>query len=126
MLRWRFIAGGITLARTACFLLLFTAAMLAPPVALAEDAAPEKAGPESPWVLLPIISSNPKLGTSLGALGAYLHYFDEGSQASMFGITAQYTSTGSTVGGAFANTSFGADHHRLVAFVAGICKGQRR
>ena len=32
---------------------------------------------ESPWLLIPTFSSNPKLGTSLGALGAYLHYFDQ-------------------------------------------------
>ena len=28
---------------------------------------------ESPWLILPILSLNPKLGTSPGALGAYLH-----------------------------------------------------
>lgn len=95
------------------------AAMLSPPVVLSEDATLENTGPRSPWLLLPIFSSNPKLGTSLGALGAYLYHFDEESQVSMFGVTAQYTSTASTVGGAFAKTSFGADHHRLTAFVGG-------
>ena len=113
------IACNVTFRRTAWLLLLCMAAMLSPPVALSEDASPEKAASRSPWLLLPIFSSNPKLGTSLGALGAYIHYFDEESQASMFGVTAQYTSTGSTVGGAFAKTSFGADRHRLIAFVGG-------
>lgn len=93
--------------------------MVAPPAALADEGPPEKASPESPWLLLPTFSSNPKLGTSLGALAAYLHYFDEASKPSIFGVTAQYTSTGSTVGGAFARTSFGADHHRLTAFAGG-------
>ena len=66
-----------------------------------------------------MLSSSPKLGTSFGVMGAYLHYFDERSQPSLFGATAQYTSTDSTIGGVFANTSFQADHHRAVAFVIG-------
>ncbi len=74
---------------------------------------------ESPWLLIPTFSSNPKLGTSLGALGAYLHYFDPKSQVSMFGISGQYTSTASTIAAAFAKTSFDADHQRLVVLVAG-------
>src|SRR3954464_7835836 len=32
---------------------------------------------KSPWLIAPIFSSNPKLGTTLGALAGYLHYFDE-------------------------------------------------
>jgi hypothetical protein len=74
---------------------------------------------ESPWLLIPTFSSNPKLGTALGALGAYLHYFDPQSQVSMFGISGQYTSTASTIAAAFAKTSFDADHQRLVVLVAG-------
>jgi hypothetical protein len=50
---------------------------------------------------------------------AYLHYFDEQSKVSMLGATIQYTTTNSQVGGVFANSSFGADHHRLAAFVGG-------
>ncbi len=84
--------------------------------AAATAAASEK---ESPWLVLPTLSSNPKLGTSLGALAAYLHYFDEKSQVSMFGASAQYTSTDSTVGALFAKTSFDEDHQRVIALVAG-------
>ncbi len=69
----------------------------------------------SPWLLTPVFSSNPKLGTSLGVLVGYLHYFDEKSRPSIFGISAQYTSTGSIVAGAFAKTSFDQDHQRLIA-----------
>ena len=47
-------------------------------------------------------------------MGAYLHTFDPDSQVSLFGLTYQYTSTHSTIAGAFARTSFGADHHRIV------------
>ncbi|AMY07979.1 hypothetical protein LuPra_01167 [Luteitalea pratensis] len=55
----------------------------------------------------------PEAGTSLGAMGAYLHKFDPVSRVSLFGVSYQYTSTHSTIASAFARASFGADHHRL-------------
>jgi hypothetical protein len=73
----------------------------------------------SPWLIAPIISSGPKLGTSLGALGAYLHKFDPVSSVSMFGVGGLYTSTYSKIGAVFARTYFGQDHHRLTAFAGG-------
>ena len=71
-------------------------------------------GRSSPWLLVPLVSSNPKLGTSVGALGAYVKVFDPGSRVSLIGVMYQYTSTKSNIGGAFARLSFGADHHRIV------------
>ena len=71
----------------------------------------------SPWLVVPVVSSSPKLGTSGGVLGAYLKQFDEDSRVSLFGVTYQYTSTESSIGGVFARTSFGADHHRVVVIV---------
>ena len=68
---------------------------------------------------MPVVSSNPKLGTAFGGMGAYLRQFDPDSQVSLLGLTYQYTSTHSTVAGAFARTSFGADHHRIIA-IAGF------
>jgi len=44
--------------------------------------------PESPWLLVPIFSANPKLGLSVGALAGYLHYFDEQSRPSIIGVNA--------------------------------------
>ena len=61
--------------------------------------------PRSPWLLVPVFSSSPKLGTSVGGLGAYLHVFDPESRVSLFGVKYQYTSTHSQVAGAFARTS---------------------
>jgi len=87
--------------------------------AAATEAVAEKREAESPWLVVPTFSSSPKLGTSLGALAGYLHYFDEKSQVSMFGVTGQYTSTGSTVASAFGKASFGEDHHRLTAGLVG-------
>jgi hypothetical protein len=84
-----------------------------------EPAANQKAEKRSsPWLLVPVVSSNPKLGTSFGAMGAYLRLFDPDSQVSLFGLTYQYTSTHSTIAAAFARTSFRADHHRITAVTA--------
>jgi hypothetical protein len=85
---------------------------------IAESEAEQKAK-ESPWMIVPTFSVSPKLGASLGALAGYLHYFDEKSQVSMFGVSAQYTSTGSMVGGAFGKTSFDEDRQRLVLMFFG-------
>jgi len=85
----------------------------------ASEKAEETAQKESPWLVIPTFSSNPKLGTSLGIMASYLHYFDEQSKVSMFAVNALYTSTDSAVGAAFAKTSFGADHHRAIVLAAG-------
>jgi len=75
--------------------------------------APAKAK-ESPWMLAPVFNSNPKLGTSLGALGGYIHYFDEKSRPSIFAVSVQYSTTDSVIAGAFGKTSFDEDHQRLI------------
>jgi hypothetical protein len=74
---------------------------------------------ESPWLLVPSLSSNPKLGTSVGGMGGYMHYFDPESRVSIFGLSAQYTSTDSLTAAVFAKMSFAADHQRLNVFAAG-------
>lgn len=92
------------------------------PVREASKGAPAQAEEkerESPWLLAPIVSVDPKLGASVGALAGYLHYFDEKSRVSMFGVSAQYTSTGSVVAGAFAKTSFDEDHDRITGGMFG-------
>ena len=78
---------------------------------------PKKA--PSPWVLLPTFSNNPKLGTSVGALAGYVRKFDAQSQVSIFGASAQYTSTDSATAVLFARTSFGADQHRITVLAVG-------
>jgi hypothetical protein len=79
------------------------------------EQAPKK---KSPWMLLPLVASSPKMGTSVGFLGSYLHYFDPKSQVSMFGLAYEYSSTKSQVGAVFARTSFAEDHQRLEGIVA--------
>lgn len=68
---------------------------------------------ESPWLIMPTLSANPKLGTSLGVLGGYLHKFDAQSRTSLFAIAAQHSTTDSNVAYAFARTSFLKDTHRI-------------
>ena len=65
-----------------------------------------------------MFSSSPKLGTAVGGLGAYMHSFDPESRVSLFGATYRYSSTHSQIFSAFARTSSGADHHRVVVITA--------
>jgi hypothetical protein len=69
----------------------------------------------SPWLLTPLVNSNPKLGTSVGALGAYVSKLHPQAPPSMFGVTGQYSTTDSYTLGAFARAFLGADEHRIVA-----------
>lgn len=73
---------------------------------------------ESPWLLAPIFSLNPKLGFSLGAMAGYMFYFDKESKFSMVGVNGQYTSTGSVIAAVVSKLSFGEDHHRVMALIA--------
>jgi hypothetical protein len=79
------------------------------------DAPSSPLGERSPWLLAPVFNVDPKLGTALGVLGGYLHYFDEKSRPSIFAVTGRYTSTDSIVAGGFAKTSFDEDRQRLIA-----------
>jgi hypothetical protein len=96
-------------------------AIMAPTLASAQQPPADPAAqttatePPSPWLLAPLFSSSPKLGTAGGGISAYLHLFDPGSRVSIFGLMYQYTSTHSQIASAFARTSFGGDHHRVVA-----------
>ncbi|MGY3901065.1 hypothetical protein ACW5XF_01140 [Aeromonas lusitana] len=110
-----------------------------PPVSAAETivAGPDEKGEEtheqtksdeagapkaerSPWLFVPLLSSNPKLDTAAGLMVGYLHQFDEKSRPSLFTVSAKYTTSESLIASAFAKTSFGADHHRIVG---GIISG---
>jgi hypothetical protein len=98
------------------------------PLRLADDDQDAKAAPadkqdekkeESPWLLAPIFSLNPKLGFAGGAIVGYMHYFDEKSKFSMIGVNAQYTSTGSAILGFVTKLSFGEDYHRFIGLAIG-------
>jgi len=72
---------------------------------------------ESPWLVTPTLSSDPKLGNTIGAMGGYLVKFDEDSPTSMFGAMASFSDTNSDIYGLFARTYFSGDSHRLMAGV---------
>jgi len=91
----------------------------ATPEAAADAASEEAKKAPSPWLLLPSFANNPKLGTSVGALVGYVRKFDAQSQVSIFGISAQYTSTDSATAVMFGRTSFDADQHRLIGIAIG-------
>jgi len=92
------------------------------PCALAQSGESQAGGGESavtkmeksPWLIAPVFQSNPKLGTSVGVLGGYIHYFDEKSRPSIFALMIQHSNTDSTIGGAQARTSFDEDRQRLL------------
>jgi len=49
----------------------------------------------SPWLFVPLVSSNPKLGTSLGAMVGYIHKFDAASEPSLLATQMQRSNTDS-------------------------------
>ena len=50
----------------------------------AQPAAEKEA--DARWLLVPMFSSSPKLGTAVGGLGAYMRVFDPKSRVSLVGI----------------------------------------
>ena len=81
-------------------------------------AAPQEVEASSPWLAVPLVASDPKVGTSGGGLAGYLYRFDEQSPTSTFGVAANYSNTDSYTAGLFARAYFRADRHRLSAGVA--------
>lgn len=73
---------------------------------------------ESPWLLVPKVSSDPKVGTSAGALGGYLFKMDPDSTASMVGMGATYSNTDSRIGALFLRGFADDDSKRLFAVAA--------
>lgn len=61
----------------------------------AQAAAQDPPAPahHSPWLLVPLVSSNPKLGSSLGLMVGYIHRFDPESEPSLLAMQAQDSNT---------------------------------
>jgi outer membrane protein assembly factor BamA len=93
-----------------------------PEPAPADAAANSEEKKERTWMVAPLFSSTPKLGTSYGVMAGALHHFDPQSRVSMVGFSAQRTTTDSMKASVSAKGSFGADRHRvqLSANVASI------
>ena len=65
-------------------------------------------------MLVPTLTSDPKLGTSLGITGGYIHQFDPGSQQSLFIARASYSDTDSRVAGLFGQIFFDDDRQKVI------------
>lgn len=85
------------------------------------DEMPEVPQAETPktskWFGTPLVSSDPKISTSAGAMVGYMHAFDEASPPSIFAAAGTYSTTDSWVAGIFAKTHFSEDRHRITAGV---------
>jgi hypothetical protein len=99
--------------------------LVAPLVAQEKTAeAAEKPATEekthSPWLLTPLLSSSPKMGTAAKLMGAYVTKFDPVSPASMAGVMVQYSNTDSAMAAAFFRGFLLEDRLRLNSmFISG-------
>jgi hypothetical protein len=89
----------------------------------AGDGDVDAAGRESPWLLTPTVSADPKLGTTLGGVVGYIRALDAGSTPSLVTVFGTYSDTDSYVGGVYGDLYFGADRHR---FIGGYINGRIR
>lgn len=79
------------------------------------DESSSEESKSSPWLITPLLSSDPKISTAAGALMGYVHTFDEKSPASMAGIAGTYSTTQSWYLGVFGKIHYNEDRHRLNA-----------
>ncbi len=82
--------------------------------AASAEPSPPTQQERSPWLLVPLVSSSPKLGSSLGLMAAYVTRFDEGSSPSMIGGQAKRSDTHSQVLALFGRLYFNSDRDRVV------------
>lgn len=80
------------------------------PASNADDSASE----ESPWILLPTLSVDPKLGNSIGVMAGYIHQLDPDSTPSMLVARYSISDEDSTIAGLFGQLFFDADQQKLV------------
>ena len=69
---------------------------------------------ESPWLLTPTASSDPKLGTRIGFFAGYIPRLDPGSTQSMIAAFGNYSDTDSYTFGLFGDLYFKADQHKVM------------
>ena len=74
---------------------------------------------ESPWLLVPTVSVDPKLGNSVGVLAGYIFKIDPMSTSSMVAASISKSDTDSTVGGVYGQLFFDQDRQKLVLGIAG-------
>ena len=95
--------------------------LLAPGSAFSgESGEPELTAKEKPFFVVPLLTSNPKMSTSVGAVAGYLHQFDSESAPSMFSLSGTYSDSDSAFAALFAQMFFDRGQQQLnVALVNG-------
>lgn len=88
-------------------------------LAMAANAADKNEAGTSPWLAVPMVSSDPKIGTSGGGMVGYLFKLDPESTSSMVGAGATYSTTDSYGGGLFLRSFWDQDSKRLTVFGGG-------
>ncbi len=78
---------------------------------------------ESPWLLTPTLSSDPKLGSNLGVVAAYTLDIDEGSRPSTLVAFGTYSDTDSWFAGVFGDVHWGYGKHQITT---GLIQGTIR
>jgi len=71
----------------------------------------------SPWLFVPLLSSSPKLGSSVGVLAGYVMRMDDASSPSMLAVQATKSNTQSKVLGVGGKLYFNQNRDRLFAGV---------
>lgn len=84
-----------------------------------QDEADNNTSGSSPWLAVPIVSSDPKVGTSAGGMVGYLFKLDPESTSSMVGVGGTYSTTDSYGAGVFLRTFWDEDTKRLTVFGGG-------
>ena len=85
-----------------------------------ESGEPEPTAKEKPFFVVPLLTSNPKMSTSVGAVAGYLHQFDSESTPSMFSLSGTYSDSDSAFAALFAQMFFDRGQQQLnVALVNG-------
>ncbi|HCF74847.1 MAG TPA: hypothetical protein DES72_13865 [Gammaproteobacteria bacterium] len=80
----------------------------------ADEGDTAKAKTQSPWIFVPTLTSDPKLGATVGAIVGYLHKFDEQSSPSTFLLLGNYSASDSYYGGVFSELYFDNNHQKLM------------
>ena len=83
------------------------------------EAKSSKSDEQKSWLITPTLAADPKLGTNLGGVIAYLKQLDSESTPSMIGLSVSYSDTDSISGGIGAQLYWGADSRRLTMLLGG-------
>ena len=98
--------------------LLVGLSMGAGAVDVPQNSQPEESE-KSPWLAVPMVSSDPKVGTSFGGMLGYLFKLDPNSTSSMVAVGGTYSTTDSLLGGVVLRTFWDQDKKRLIVFGGG-------